>query len=225
MCGTPSVFYRITPQPTFSPSLFIVTLGHRKRKKKYQKQTTFIYFQMARRRNTKALLAVAIATSIAAVSYKLYLEWTSDNGSTEFEGENKKKIRSKYIDKSITLTLLHSVLNSHPELEELLLNYSNVTFILPPYLSLEDLRCKIHPDEDINLIPDVLLKNYRLLKCSNIDGYFQLLKNLKPDILLVCEEDLGITEKIPNDLSRFVGKIISIDQEKEKARIVLSEFF
>lgn len=180
---------------------------------------------MARRRNTKTLLAFAIASSIAAVSYKLYLEWKSDNESTEIEGKDGKRIKSKYIGKSVTLTLLHSVLNSHPELEELLLNYSNVTFILPPYLSLDDLKYKVHPGKDLQQIPDTVLKNYRLLRCSNIDGYFQLIKNLKPDILLVCEEDLGITEKIPKDLGLFVGKIISIDQEKEKARTVLSEFF
>lgn len=179
---------------------------------------------MTRRRNTKTLLAVAIATSIAAVSYKLYLEWASNNDTTDIEGKPSKAIKSKYSGKSITLTLLHSVLNSHLELEDLLLQ-DNITFILPPYLSFDDLQCKIYPGKDLAQIPDALLRNYRLLKCSNFEGYFQLLKNLKPDILLVCEEDLGITGKIPKELSRFVGKIVSLDQEREKARTVLSEFF
>lgn len=179
---------------------------------------------MARRKNTNLLFAIAIATTIAAFSYKVYLERTSDNGSINIDKEETEGAKSKCHDKAVTLTLLHSVLNSYPELERLLANYSNVTFILPPYLSLQDLTCKIHPKE-AKTIPEALFKNYRLLKCSNIDGYFQLVKSLKPDILLVCEEDLGITEFIPQDLFRYVGKIVSIDQEREKARHALSEFF
>lgn len=75
------------------------------------------------------------------------------------------------------------------------------------------------------VVPEILQDNYKLLKCSNMQGYFQLLKNLRPDILIVCTDDLGITEQIPKDLGRFVGKVVTIDQEKDKARTVLSEYF
>lgn len=178
---------------------------------------------MARKRNTRTWVALALATSVAAVAYKIYQEWLP-NEDEQRESSNVKKIKSKYANKSVTLTLLHSVLNSDSSLEEILLNSNNVTFILPPYLSVDDLQCNISGKRSM-VVPEILQDNYKLLKCSNMQGYFQLLKNLRPDILIVCTDDLGITEQIPKDLGRFVGKVVTIDQEKDKARTVLSEYF
>ena len=53
-------------------------------------------------------------------------------------------------------------------------------FIIPPNLTEDDLN--------LSYIPP----NFKLLKCSNLQGYLQILKNLKPDLLLMCSDDLGI---------------------------------
>lgn len=183
---------------------------------------------MARnRRNPKLWAAAFIASSIAVVSYKIYSNWTTEEEEEPATTERKLTRKKSYTNKSIALTLLHSVLNSDLPLNEILLNSDNVTFILPPYLSVDDLACNIKGSEDPSLysLPQTLIKNYKLLKCSNIQGYFHLLKNLKPDMLFVCSEDLGITLKVPPDLGRFVKEVVTIDLNKDDVYLILSKVF
>ncbi len=40
--------------------------------------------------------------------------------------------------------------------------------------------------------PRHLIQNFKLLDCLNLLGYFGLVKNLRPDLLLVCSDDLGL---------------------------------
>lgn len=185
---------------------------------------------MARGRKNPQLWAAAfVASSLAIISYKLYNAFKTQPQEKESTSEQTMIVkRTTYAKKSIVLTLLHSVLSSDLPLNEILLNSENVTFILPPYLSVDDLACNIRgADEDSSIysLPQTLIKNYKLLKCSNIQGYFHVLKNLKPDMLFVCSEDLGITLKVPPDLGRFVKEVVTIDLNKEDVYSILSKVF
>ena len=166
---------------------------------------------MARKKIPRAwLVAVAVSTAVA-VSYSIYNNYLKPAEKTS------EISRKKYTNKSVALTLSHSVLNSQLPLNDILMNSENVTFILPPNLSLDDLACNISDENDglATKLPRTLIQNYKLLNCKNIQGYFNLLKNLKPDTLLVCSDDLGITSAVPRDINRFVKEIINIDQNKE----------
>ncbi|CUM45750.1 Peroxisome assembly protein 22 [Debaryomyces fabryi] len=183
-------------------------------------------------RNPKVWVAALIAASIVTISYKMYSSYigeeTVEDKRNEKEGaEEKLRIAKKYTKKSIALTLSHSVLSSQLPLNEILLNSENVTFILPPNLSMDDLVCNIGNADEVEKynLPKTLLNNYKLLHCSNIDGYFNILKNLKPDTLLVCSDDLGIADSLPRDLHRFVKEVINIDQNKEDIYKKLSSIF
>lgn len=185
---------------------------------------------MSRKRNPKLFTAVLIATSLAALSYKVYSALTQDEENPETEVE--ATISGKQVAKtkeSIAVTLLHSVLSSDLPLNEILLSSQNVTFILPPYLSVDDLLDQIKSDKEgvtqTYLLPQTLIKNYKLLKCSNIQGYFHIIKNLKPDLLYVCSDDLGISSLVPQDLNRFVKKIVTLDQNKNSVHSTLSKVF
>lgn len=184
---------------------------------------------MARgRKNPQLLLAAFVASSVALISYKVYQNLTGSVHNTESAQDNNITKRKKgYTNKSIALTLLHTILNSDLPLNEILMNSENVTFILPPYLSVDDLACNIHgaDNDSVYALPRTLIKNYKLLRCLNIQGYFHLLKNLKPDMLFVCSDDLGITLKVPADLGRFVKEIITIDQNKDDVHSILSKVF
>lgn len=189
-------------------------------------------------RNPKLWLMALATTTAVAIGYKVYeyIQSNDDTSSTEENGEgNEEKVQKssratttehsglpfslgltsrdkKYTDKSIALTLSHSILSSKLPLNDMLLNSQNVTFILPPNLNEDDLTFNL---SDYNL-PSTLINNYKLLKCSNIQGYFTILKNLKPDLLLLCSDDLGISKSMmPKDLSRFIKQIITLDQNKE----------
>lgn len=151
---------------------------------------------MARKKNPSIILAAVAISSIAAASYKFY----------EYYLENKKITGKQYTNKSIALTLSHSILNSQLPLDDIILNSENVTFILPPNLSLDDL--------EVSNIQE-MIKNYKLLNCTNFQGYFNIIKNLKPDMLLVCSEDLGILDLIPKDLGRFVDEIVDVEQSSD----------
>lgn len=176
---------------------------------------------MARRKNSVWLAAV-IATTVAAASYEVYRYLSKkDDG----EMVDRPAPERRYTNKSIALTLLHSVLKSDLPLNEIMLNLENVTFILPPYLSVDDLACCISGDDASYPLPETLIKNFKLLKCANIQGYFHILKNLKPDMLLVCSDDLGITQHVPKDLGRFVKEIVNINQNKEDVYLILSKVF
>lgn len=162
-------------------------------------------------KNPKLWLGTFIAASAVAVSYKLlnkYLEFSKENDQEE------------YSNKSIALTLSNSVLSSQLPLSDILTNSENVTFILPPNLSIEDLEDKI---SNTIPLPKTVTQNYKLLDCSNLQGYYAILKNLQPDLLLVCADDLGVT--VPKDMHRFVKKIITIDQNKDDVYSKIAPFF
>lgn len=167
-------------------------------------------------KNPKLWLAALVATSVLTLSYKVYENYFI--GSTASADSNKKR---KYTNKSIALTLSHSVLNSKLPLNDILVNSENVTFILPPNLSVEDLACNI--ENNYNL-PKTLIQNYKLLKCGNIQGYFSILKSLEPDLLLICLDDLGLPT-IPQEMNRFVKEIITIDQNNEDVYSKVSPLF
>lgn len=158
---------------------------------------------MARRKNPTVWLAAAAVAGAVAIGYSL-LKRT--DGSP-----------NQYTNKSIALTLLHSVLNAKVPLDDILLNSENVTFILPPHLLEEDVA------EHMAL--QLLRNNYKLLRSGTIDGYFHLVKNLRPDTLVVCLADLGIAQKEPRDLGRFVGEVVCIEQDSEKVRLAMQRIF
>lgn len=182
-------------------------------------------------RNPKLWITALVASSILAISYKIYNNYAQSEtieDSTAVEEEKEKlKVAKKYTKKSIALTLSHSILSSQLPLNEILLNSDNVTFILPPNLSLDDLVCNIGNENEIEScnLPKTWINNYKLLQSSNMQGYFNILKNLKPDTLLVCSEDLGITMSAPKDLGRFVKEIITIDQNWDDISSKISTIF
>lgn len=190
------------------------------------------------RKNPKGWIAAAVATSVIAITLQVYNSYIGAKDKDDVEstvedaqkpGLERKRSR-KYTNKSIALTLSHSILSSQLPLNDILLNSENVTFILPPNLSLDDLEFNMEKDterggaqgegqgqdrdQSYNL-PRSLIQNYKLLNCLNLQGYFNILKNLKPDMLLVCSDDLGIAKRIPHDIDTFVKEIVNIDQNKE----------
>ncbi|CAK7905514.1 peroxisome assembly protein 22 [[Candida] anglica] len=191
-------------------------------------------------KNPKAWLVAAIATSVIAVSVSVYNAYTTQDEPVEDSITSQerpvisRKQSRKYTNKSIALTLSHSILSSQLPLNEILLNSENVTFILPPNLSIDDLEYNIARGESSSSsssttssvgLPKTMTANYKLLNCSNIQGYFNLLKNLKPDMLLVCSDDLGISKYIPHDIDKFVKEIVTLDQNKDQLYKQLSPLF
>lgn len=183
------------------------------------------------RRNPKGWVAAVIASSIIAVSYHLYNKFTEVDDMKHLTSDEvspppttKKQKSTGYTSKSIALTLSHSVLSSPLPLNDILMNSENVTFILPPNLSLDDLACNISDEKHLFSLPETLIKNYKLLNCSNIQGYFNLVKNLKPDMLLVCSDDLGI-KNVPSDLGRFVKEIVTVDQDGDDIYSTINQLF
>lgn len=171
---------------------------------------------MARRKSPALWISAVVATSVAAAGYEFYKYLTKDDSESGISA-------TKFTNKSIALTLLHSVLSSDLPLEEIILNSQNVTFILPPHLLVDDLADNI--DTSQNGLSQTLLNNYKLLRCLNIDGYFHMLKNLKPDTLIVCADDLGILDKMPKDLPRFVNEVVTLEQNKERVSSILTKVF
>ncbi|KAG5421594.1 PEX22 [Candida metapsilosis] len=169
-------------------------------------------------RNPSLYLAALIATSAVAISYKVYdtyfnsssqskssQEGTTNTNTTTNEASTTKSftISKKYLNKSIAITLSSSFLSSQLPLNEILTTQENMIFIIPPNLNEEDLNLTIPP-------------NFKLLKCSNVQGYLQILKNLKPDCLLLCSDDLGINyTNLSSDLRNFIRTIINVEQDQD----------
>ncbi|CAI5757695.1 unnamed protein product [Candida verbasci] len=152
--------------------------------------------------NPKLYLTAVIATSVIAISYKIYetyfkektIDNKDNNTTTTFS------ISRKYLNKNIAITLSSSFLSSKLPLNDILTSSENVIFIIPPNLNEDDLTLTIPP-------------NFKLLKSSNFQGYLQILKNLKPDLLLLCSDDLGINySNLTNDLNNFINKIVNLEQ-------------
>ncbi|KAG7192650.1 uncharacterized protein KQ657_001430 [Scheffersomyces spartinae] len=169
---------------------------------------------------------------------------SSHNDISSHNESDSTAVSTRYTLKKIALTLSHTILTSDLPLNEILLHSENVTFILPPNLLLDDLASSIDTsgsasastllvvmvEESQSLsaysVPRTLVENYKLLRCSNIHGYFNILKNLQPDMLLICLDDLGITkDKFPQDIGRFIKEIISLDQDKLDVSKKLSPIF
>ncbi|KAI5958220.1 PEX22 [Candida theae] len=170
---------------------------------------------MSRRaqRNPTLYLAALIATSAVAISYKVYDSYLKSSSSqstqdtfnqTSLTSTTKPfTISKKYLNKTIAITLSSSFLSSQLPLNEILTTQENMIFIIPPNLSEDDLNVKIPP-------------NFKLLKCSNVQGYLQILKNLKPDCLLLCSDDLGINyTNLSSDLRNFIRTIINVEQDQD----------
>ncbi|KAK6454503.1 peroxisome assembly protein 22 [Scheffersomyces xylosifermentans] len=171
----------------------------------------------------KFWLAAVIATSVVTISYKIYERYVSerDHVVTVDDGADRKfRISKKYLNKSIALTLSHSILNSKLPLNEILINGENIIFILPPNLSEDDLTSNLKYSH-VGIIP-----NFKLLKCSNIQGYVQILKNLKPDMLLLCSDDLGLSfMNLSKDLNNFIKTIVNLDQSDDDIDLKVRPIF
>ncbi|KAI5955858.1 PEX22 [Candida jiufengensis] len=181
---------------------------------------------MARKaqRNPKLYIAAVIATSALAISYKIYdtfiksttteeneieKDTTKPNSLTKLPSFNLSK---KYINKQIAITLSSSFLSSKLPLQDIITTQENMIFIIPPNLNEEDLDLNNQQEESAI----ELNNNFKILKCSNFQGYLQILKNLKPDLLLICSDDLGINfNNLSYDLNNFISKIINVDQDKD----------
>lgn len=173
-------------------------------------------------RNPRLWITAAVAASVAAVSYKLYDSWVSNDEKKTLQDNtiaksDKLKDRKNYTKKSVALTLTHSVLSSKLPLADIILNSENVTFILPPSLSLEDLEAIVDKDESGEaLISSSLMQNYKVLKSNNIQGYYSLIKSLRPDTLLVCADDMGIDDHLPKEMNRFIKQIVTVEQNSDQ---------
>ncbi|WLF78153.1 peroxisome assembly protein 22 [Lodderomyces elongisporus] len=129
-------------------------------------------------------------------------------------------ISKKFLNKSIAITLSSSFLSSQLPLVDLITSNEKLIYIIPPNLNEEDVGLSntagnivSQNKQELQLPP-----NFKILKCSNIQGYLQILKNLKPDCLLLCSDDLGISNfngVVSRDLSNFIKNIINIDQNQD----------
>lgn len=168
-------------------------------------------------RNPKLWISTLVATTAIAVGYKVYTtlfqqpqqqqadEDHQHSGDEIIDREKRTKylLSKQYSNKSIAITLSSTFLSLNIPLNEILINLENMIFIIPPNLCEYDLNIQIPP-------------NFKLLKCSNLQGYLQMLKNLKPDLLFLCSDDLGINYmKLSKDLRMFIKTIINVDQNNE----------
>ncbi|KAI5966173.1 PEX22 [Candida pseudojiufengensis] len=186
-------------------------------------------------RNPKLYIAAVIATSTIAISYKIYDTFIKSKTEEEQDKEidtirdqnntsllpkiSNFNISKKYINKQIAITLSSSFLSSTLPLQDIIKTQENMIFIIPPNLNEEDLDLNEQNSENqltqTNSKIDIN-NNFKILKCSNFQGYLQILKNLKPDLLLLCSDDLGINfNNLSYDLNNFITKIINIDQNKD----------
>ncbi|EER34932.1 conserved hypothetical protein [Candida tropicalis MYA-3404] len=159
-------------------------------------------------RNPNLYITALVATSAIAISYKIYTSFfqQSNNDEDEIKTDTPSSytISKRYSDKSIAITLSSSFLSSSLPLNKILTSSEKMIFIIPPNLTEDDLN--------LSYIPP----NFKLLKCSNLQGYLQILKNLKPDLLLMCSDDLGIDfTQIKKDLNMFINDIINVDQNDD----------
>lgn len=178
-------------------------------------------------KNPQLWLAAACVSALIAVGYKVYDAYAqqlpTDNDSAT-TNTIPGKVRPQYTNKLIALTLSHLILNLQLPLLEILQNLENVTFILPPNLDEDDVNYNIH--KQAADLPEEVRNNYKLLKCQNIQGYFTVLKNLKPDMLLMCQDDLGLsTHSIPKDLNRFIKQIVFVDQNNDDISTKVAPLF
>lgn len=93
-------------------------------------------------------------------------------------------------------------------------------FILPPNLLEDDVTYNLDP------LKSGIMPNFKLLKCLNIQGYVQVLKNLKPDMLLICSDDLGLSfMNLSKDLNNFIKTIVNMDQNSEDIYLKVRPIF
>ena len=159
-------------------------------------------------RNPNLYITALVATSAIAISYKIYTSFfqqlNNDEDEIKTDTPSSYTISKRYSDKSIAITLSSSFLSSSLPLNKILTSSEKMIFIIPPNLTEDDLN--------LSYIPP----NFKLLKCSNLQGYLQILKNLKPDLLLMCSDDLGIDfTQIKKDLNMFINDIINVDQNDD----------
>lgn len=161
-------------------------------------------------RNPNLYLTALVATSAIAISYKIYTSFFQQQNQQQQLIKDDEDvpisytISKRYLNKSIAITLSSSFLSSNLPLNKILTNSERMIFIIPPNLTEDDLN--------LSFIPP----NFKLLKCSNLQGYLQILKNLKPDLLLMCSDDLGLEfPKIKKDLNMFINDIINVDQNDD----------
>lgn len=173
------------------------------------------------RRSPQSWLVGVAAIGAATLAYNLYQEYIEGPGDSTSKEKNSYTVSKRYANKSIAVTLLTLVLNLSLPLSDILVNSENIVYILPPNLSEEDLVTELNGD--------VLARknaNYKLLKCLNIQGYIAILKSLRPDMLYVCADDMGLSIlNFSQDLSRFIKQIINIDQTNEDVYDKVSRIF
>lgn len=177
-------------------------------------------------KNPQLWLAAACVSALIAVGYKVYDAYATQQQLQASEGDTATpgKLKRQYTNKLIALTLSHLILNLQLPLLEILHNLENVTFILPPNLDEDDVNYNIQ--KLTATLPEEVRNNYKLLKCQNIQGYFTVLKNLKPDMLLMCQDDLGLsTHSIPKDLNRFIKQIVFVDQNNDDISTKVAPLF
>ncbi|CAK9438286.1 uncharacterized protein LODBEIA_P25120 [Lodderomyces beijingensis] len=198
-------------------------------------------------RNPKLYLAALVATSAVALTYKIYDAYLNscnnddeaavgEDGAASSESRsecldsksNNSKptftISKKFLNKSVAITLSSSFLSSALPLQDLLAKNEKLIYIIPPNLNEDDVGLSTPNHNHLQQQPqqqqEVLFSpNFKILKCSNMQGYLQILKNLKPDCLLLCSDDLGINNfnqgAMARDLSNFIKKIVNIEQDKD----------
>lgn len=184
------------------------------------------------RRNVKTWASLLVISSAAFISYKLYKRYLYDDGSEEENvGERQTNLRlsKRYSKKSIAISLSNSIVNAEIPLGEILAASEDVIFIVPPNMTLDDIISHVGAKDSKAAydLRKLFLNNYKLLNCTNIEGFFNILKHLRPETLLVCYEDLGISrvQGVPKDLGRFVKEIKDVDNNKEHIQSEISNIF
>lgn len=184
------------------------------------------------RRNIKVWASLLVVSSAAFISYKLYRRYIQDGGTEEEnaeKGQNNLRLSKKYSKKSIAISLSNSIVNAEIPLGDILVASEDVIFIVPPNLTLDDIISHVGAKDSKAAygLRKLFSNNHKLLNCTNIEGFFNILKHLRPETLLVCYEDLGISrvQGVPKDLGRFVKEIKDVDNNKEHIQSELSNIF
>lgn len=162
------------------------------------------------RGRTISISAVAICAA-AALVYKVYSAVANGKDDTDTAEPNSQgKLSPKFFNKNVAIGISKTSLESLNELVHVLETNPNITFIVAPDIDLASV------ETSNRRLVDGSLSNYKLLTCSNLKGFNSIVKSVQADLLLICGDDIGLTESALNaELGPFAQKILDFKLSKE----------
>ncbi|ODQ77367.1 hypothetical protein BABINDRAFT_163622 [Babjeviella inositovora NRRL Y-12698] len=165
------------------------------------------------KRKRNAILASLAVTVIAGIVYAVNKLSTEENDmelSREMLQLSQPLTEKRYTTKAITVVLTSSIIAARLPLEELLHHSNNIVFVLPPKLR----KAELFADQRLMSRKGVngVIHKYKIIECDNARGMWFVVKHLKPDTLIVCEDDLPLHCEMPQEINNFVRDVVILEQ-------------